>query len=184
MERTLGLLPMAGIVGMEVSEAMEFESGLGLVEETSGVKVSKVADEAGQLKPVQQNVVNNLTGELGLDPNLNIKFAQPDYSQTFGQSVNNPLQKQSIDEVAAQIKLGKITPTELPIHFVEKDGIRYIYNTRSSVAVIKSGKNLEDFMVNVERIKEENKPLYQKIVSKTFNQIQISPQGFLTIKPK
>jgi filamentous hemagglutinin len=56
------------------------------------------------------------------------------YSELAGQPINN------VEELAAAIKAGKISPSQLPVDYVvQADGTKLILNTRTSVALDRAG---------------------------------------------
>jgi RHS repeat-associated protein len=65
-----------------------------------------------------------------------IQFAQQGISATFR---NGPFAGRAIDDVAAGLRAGDISPNELPIQTITRGGIRYTLNNRSLMALREAG---------------------------------------------
>ena len=61
--------------------------------------------------------------------------------KTFGQafSMEGKFAGQSVDDVISAVKSGKLTPDDLPIDIVSRNGVKYILNTRSSATLTEAG---------------------------------------------
>ena len=65
------------------------------------------------------------------------KFAQKSFSETF--SRGGRFSGQSINEVASSLRSGALSPKDVPIDVITRDGNTLILNTRSSQALIRAG---------------------------------------------
>lgn len=55
------------------------------------------------------------------------------YSKLAGVPINN------IDDMVAAIRSGRVHPSQLPVDFVEKNGVKLILNSRTSVTLNRAG---------------------------------------------
>lgn len=65
------------------------------------------------------------------------RFAQSSYSEMF--SSGGRFAGQSIDDVAGSLRSGALSPKDVPIDVIVRDGNSLILNTRSSQALIRAG---------------------------------------------
>ncbi|MFT3874089.1 MAG: hypothetical protein QM714_15840 [Nocardioides sp.] len=65
------------------------------------------------------------------------RFAQKSYSEMF--SSGGRFAGQSIDDVAGSLRSGALSPKDVPIDVIVRDGNSLILNTRSSQALIRAG---------------------------------------------
>ncbi|QHI73451.1 hypothetical protein [Aminipila terrae] len=75
----------------------------------------------------------------------NANFAQKTFSNTFSpegikkysELAGQPIK--TIDDLAAALKSGKVSPSNLPVEYIVRDGNTLILNTRTSQALIQAG---------------------------------------------
>lgn len=63
----------------------------------------------------------------------NSKFTQITASEYF--SVEGKFAGKTIGEVSDMLKSGKLKPSEIPVTYIERNGVKLIENTRSSLAL-------------------------------------------------
>jgi hypothetical protein len=79
-------------------------------------------------------------GRSGADrhnPLVDANFAQRTYKETF--SAGGKFAGKTIDEVAELLRQGKLTPADLPLEYLTKNGQAVILNTRSAEALRRAG---------------------------------------------
>jgi hypothetical protein len=83
-------------------------------------------------------------GRGGVDSNnplVDANFAQRTFKETF--SAGGKFAGKTIDEVAELLRQGKLTPADLPLEYLTKNGQTVILNTRSAEALRRAGISRE-----------------------------------------
>jgi hypothetical protein len=75
----------------------------------------------------------------------NANFAQKTYSETF--SIKGDFEGRPIDDVAADLRQGKLTPKDVPIQYIVRDEHTLILNTRSSQVLERAGIPRQEWYV-------------------------------------
>lgn len=66
-----------------------------------------------------------------------LRFSQNSASKMFSVEGDFPLQ--SVQDVAAKLRKGDLTPSDVPVGYVQRGSFNLIDNTRSSIALIEAG---------------------------------------------
>ncbi len=91
-----------------------------------GSTLANAAFVAGILSPIP-----------GDEALLGARFAQKTYRETF--SAAGRFAGKSIDDVAGSLRAGKISPDDVPVDYIVRDGNTLILNTRSAQALERAG---------------------------------------------
>ncbi len=141
-----------GGVALTVNGGDDFWAGISTV--ATGENVSTVKSKALQAVGVSRGAADITAGLMSVGgtvaygtvltrastvkfPLKNANYAQKDFSQNF--SSDGIFAGKTVDELATDIKLGRIDTKEVPIDFIVKDGNTLILNTRSAQALERAG---------------------------------------------
>lgn len=80
---------------------------------------------------------NEVEGVVVLDESSNLRYAQQAVSSKF--QAGGKFAGKTIDDVVAELKNGVLDPKDVPINYIEREGLMIIDNTRSTVALQKAG---------------------------------------------
>lgn len=105
---------------------VEVTGGIGLIGRLASW-FAKDEDTAKEMVGTQQRE-NNLEGA---------NFAQKSYNPNF--SSEGFFAGRTVDEVAADLKAGRLKPSDVPIDYIERDGTKLMLNTRSANALEQAG---------------------------------------------
>jgi hypothetical protein len=100
------------------------------------------------------------------------RFAQKSYSETF--SKGGLFVGQTIDDVAGQLESGALSPKDVPINVVVRDGSTLITNTRSAQALIRAG--IPRGLWNV--VNQTGNPLYENLLSGQLSRNGLTSSGY------
>jgi RHS repeat-associated protein len=100
------------------------------------------------------------------------KFAQTSYSETF--SKGGLFGGRSIDSVAGDLRSGALSPKDVPINVVVRDGTTLISNTRSAQALIRAGIPRGSWNV----INRTGDPLYENLVTGQLTRNGLTSSGY------
>jgi filamentous hemagglutinin len=67
----------------------------------------------------------------------NAAFAQKTFSETF--SADGTFAGQTVSDVATSLRAGELTPADVPVQYIVRDGDTLILNTRSEQALEQAG---------------------------------------------
>ncbi len=132
------VIPGFGIEGLAAGLASKLATKLAnrpltrLLAETETALVAEQATSsaAKRLTPLDQ--VTSCTVDIEA-----AKFAQTSLSETFSKGGN--FAGRTVDDVAGDLRSGVLTPKDVPIDVIVRDGNTLILNTRSSQALIRAG---------------------------------------------
>lgn len=92
-------------------------------------------------------VLRNTVGKITVKAPKGFRFTQKTAGRFFQSARRNPgdfkYKGWSVDEVVDGIKNGAIDPNDIPVQYVEIDGVKYIADTRSASTIIEAGLDLE-----------------------------------------
>jgi hypothetical protein len=69
----------------------------------------------------------------------NANYAQGTYSEQFSNHPKARFRGKTIDNIADALKLGQLSPKDVPVEYIVRDGNTLILNTRSSQALERAG---------------------------------------------
>jgi hypothetical protein len=107
----------------------------------------------------------------GVDINA-ARFAQKSYSEAF--SKRGLFRGQTIDDVAGQLESGALSPDDVPINVVVRDGNTLITNTRSAQALTRAGIPRASWNV----VDQTGNPLYENLVSGQLSRNGLTSSGY------
>ena len=69
-----------------------------------------------------------------------LRFSQRTASSTFSNSDKTPIlfKNKPIEQLSAEIRAGTVNPSQVPVSFVQGNGVRLIVNSRSSLSLIRA----------------------------------------------
>jgi filamentous hemagglutinin len=116
------------------------------------LKLLRWGDEAAGLAEAAQR----------LDANVDLadaRFAQTDWSENF--SKGGLFGGQTIDDVAGALRSGSLSPKDVPINAIVRDGYTLILNTRSAQALTRAGIPRDSWNV----VNRTNDPFFEALLT-------------------
>ncbi len=107
------------------------------------------------------------------------KWSQPEFFSKFSNPKNSefPYKGMEVENVAVKVNTGEVAASDLRSYTVERNGVKYIYNSRSCVTCIVAGKE-----PNLVPLTREVSPNYDRIMKYMDERLQkYGEQGFDTI---
>lgn len=112
-------------------------------------------------------------------------FAQRSYNNTFSperikkysELAGEPIQ--TVENLANAIKTGKISPAELPIEYIVRDGNTLILNTRTSQALIQAGIPRSQWNA----VNQTGNAFSESLLSGQLNRNKLTSEGISTVRP-
>ena len=112
-------------------------------------------------------------------------FAQRSYNNTFSpegikkysELAGEPIQ--AVENLANAIKTGKISPAELPIEYIVRDGNTLILNTRTSQALIQAGIPRSQWNA----VNQTGNAFAESLLSGQLNRNKLTSEGISTVRP-
>ena len=112
-------------------------------------------------------------------------FAQRSYNNTFSpeeikkysELAGEPIQ--TVENLANAIKTGKISPAELPIEYIVRDGNTLILNTRTSQALIQAGIPRSQWNA----VNQTGNAFAESLLSGQLNRNKLTSEGISTVRP-
>lgn len=122
------------------THSRSYDSGTAL---PIGLSMIALGPEAGAAEDATATALES-TGPIGAAETAGVdigsaRFAQNDFSEAFSTAKGARFRGRTIDDVAGDLSSGTLSPKDVPIDVIVRDGNTLILNTRSSQALIRAG---------------------------------------------
>ncbi len=107
-------------------------------------------------------------------------YAQRTYSPRFGPGGPENIAGRLITEVVNDLKSGALTPQDLPVDVIEREGNTLILNTRTSQALTQAGIPRELWYV----IDQTGNPDFERMLSAQLSRNGLDSTGIASVLPK
>ena len=104
-------------------------------------------------------------------------FAQRTFSSTF--SKGGIFAGRSVSEVADELRSGALTPKDVPVNMIVRDGNTLILNTRSAQALTQAGIPRSSWSV----IDRTGDPFYEQLLTGQLTRNNLGPGGIPYVEP-
>ncbi|QLB52802.1 hypothetical protein FFV08_09465 [Streptococcus sanguinis] len=132
---------------------------------------------------VRNNVVKDIPIKIGMPDNAN--YAQKTYSNSFSEMGREKYSElagepiNTIDDLVDSINTKKISISELPVEYIERDGHTLILNTRTSQALTQAGiPRSEWFTIN-----RTGNSLYESLLDGQLKRNKLTSEGISEVRP-
>ena len=145
-----------------------------------------VVPEVGLTKGINvspDNMVEGIPKEIGIPENAN--FAQKTYSNSFSEIGREKYSKlagepiNTIDDLVDSINTKKISISELPVEYIERDGHTLILNTRTSQALTQAGIPRSEWFT----IDRTGNSLYESLLDGQLKRNKLTSEGISEVRP-
>ena len=145
-----------------------------------------VMPEVGLTKGINvspDNMVEGIPKEIGMPENAN--FAQKTYSNSFSEIGREKYSElagkpiNTIDDLVDSINTKKISISELPVEYIERDGHTLILNTRTSQALTQAGIPRSKWFT----INRTGNSLYESLLDGQLKRNKLTSEGISEVRP-
>lgn len=95
------------------------------------------------------------------------------YSEMAGEEIQN------VDDLVSALESGKISPSQVPIDYIERDGNTLILNTRSSQALTQAEIPRNQWNA----VNRTGNELYEELLTNQLNRNKLTSEGISTVRP-
>ncbi|MCY7026288.1 hypothetical protein MK367_07060 [Streptococcus sanguinis] len=152
----------------------------------SSVGSQPVVPEVGLTKGINvspDNMVEGIPKEIGMPENAN--YAQKTYSNSFSEIGREKYSElagepiNTIDDLVDSINTKKISISELPVEYIERDGHTLILNTRTSQALTQAGIPRSEWFT----IDRTGNSLYESLLDGQLKRNKLTSEGISEVRP-
>ncbi|MFC2549998.1 MAG: hypothetical protein ACFNW2_01595 [Streptococcus sanguinis] len=153
---------------------------------TQSVGSQSVVPEVGLTKGINvspDNMVEGIPKEIGMPENAN--YAQKTYSNSFSEIGREKYSElagepiNTIDDLVDSINTKKISISELPVEYIERDGHTLILNTRTSQALTQAGIPRSEWFT----IDRTGNSLYESLLDGQLKRNKLTSEGISEVRP-
>ena len=153
---------------------------------TQSVGSQSVVPEVGLTKGINvspDNMVEGIPKEIGMPENAN--YAQKTYSNSFSEIGREKYSElagepiNTIDDLVDSINTKKISISELPVEYIERDGHTLILNTRTSQALTQAGIPRSEWFT----IDRTGNSLYESLLDGQLKRNKLTYEGISEVRP-
>ena len=132
---------------------------------------------------VRNNVVKDIPIKIGMPDNAN--YAQKTYSDSFSEIGREKYSElaggpiNTIDDLVDSINTKKISISELPVEYIERDGHTLILNTRTSQALTQAGIPRSEWST----INRTGNSLYESLLDGQLKRNKLTSEGISEVRP-